>query len=68
MAKGLEISTVSQRAAGDWRFFDRIVDGKSFTARTYDRVMEWFAQNWPSDAPWPEGVRRAAPTPEQGAA
>lgn len=61
LARGLEMSTVGRRAAGDWRFFDRITEGKSFTARTYDNVMRWFASNWPPGHPWPKGVRRPAP-------
>lgn len=55
-ARGIEISTVGRIAAGDWRFFDRILDGKSFTARKYDEVMRWFADNWPAEAAWPHGV------------
>lgn len=66
-ARKIKISTVGRLAAGDWRFFDRIVEGKSFTARTYDEVMRWFAANWPEDIAWPEDIRRPAPTPEQGA-
>ncbi|MGR7993874.1 hypothetical protein [Xanthobacter sp. ZOL 2024] len=60
-ARNIKISTVGRLAAGDWRFFDRIVEGKSFTARTYDEVMGWFAVNWPEDIPWPNDIRRPAP-------
>ncbi len=63
-ARGIEIPTVGRLAAGDWRFFDRIVDGKSFTARTYDNVMRWFSTNWPDGSAWPEDVRRPAPREE----
>lgn len=59
-AKGIELVTVARLAAGDWRFFERVDAGASFTARKYDLVMGWFAQNWPEDAPWPADVPRAA--------
>ena len=53
-----EISTVSRLAAGDWRFFDRLNDGVSFTARKYDLTMSWFSANWPEQLPWPADVPR----------
>ncbi|KQT03188.1 MULTISPECIES: hypothetical protein [unclassified Rhizobium] len=44
------ISTVSRRVKNDATFFTRIADkSKSFTARTFDEVMLWFAENWPAD-------------------
>lgn len=63
-AKRLEIVTVARHAAGDWRFFDRLDDGKTFTARKYDDVVRWFAEHWPADVEWPQGV----PAPVQAAA
>lgn len=57
---GREASTVARLATGDWRFFDRIADGASFTARKYDGIMAWFTANWPADADWPADVPRPA--------
>ena len=57
-ASKLEPSTVARLAAGDWRFWDRITEGATFTARKYDAIMGWFSANWPSDAPWPNDVPR----------
>jgi hypothetical protein len=57
-ARGLEPSTVSRLATGDWRFFDRIQDEASFTARKYDAIIAWFSENWPADAEWPEDAPR----------
>jgi ABC-type branched-subunit amino acid transport system substrate-binding protein len=45
-------ATVAQAAAGDWRFFDRL-SSTTFTARKYDAVMLWFAENWPEGAARP---------------
>ena len=58
---GFEQSTIAQRAAGDWRFFERIRDGGSFNIKTYDKVMLWFHQNWPEAKRWPKGVPRPKP-------
>jgi len=62
-AKGITIQTLARRAAGDWRFFDRISDEEnSFTARKFDGVIEWFSDNWPDDLGWPEEVIRPLPS------
>lgn len=55
-----EPSTVARLATGDWRFFDRLAEGASFTIRKYDAIMAWFGVNWPSSRPWPADVPRSA--------
>jgi hypothetical protein len=61
-ARGVGLSTLGRLAAGDWRFFNHLKDGsKTFTARKYDEVINWFSDNWPAEAIWPEGIAR----PEQ---
>lgn len=48
------MSTVSRRVKNNASFFSGIADpSKSFTARTYDEVMRWFADNWPEGAQVP---------------
>lgn len=48
------MSTVSRRVKNNASFFSGIADpSKSFTARTYDEVMRWFADNWPDGAQIP---------------
>lgn len=59
-AKSLELSTVGRLSAADGAFFERLKDGKTFTARKYDTVMAWFASNWPEGLAWPEGAPRPA--------
>ncbi len=61
-------STVAQQACGDWRFFERIQTGSSFTARTYDKAIQWFCDRWPPDAVWPDGVERPTSSVVVGAA
>lgn len=58
-----EASTVARLAAGDWRFFDRLSEGASFTARKYDATMAWFGGNWPEGVAWPEDVPRPSHHP-----
>jgi hypothetical protein len=58
-ATNREASTVARLSTGDWRFFDRLTEGASFTARKYDTIMAWFSVNWPSDVPWPADVPRS---------
>lgn len=60
-AKRLEESTVGRIAASDGRFFSRIREGKTFTAKKYDEVVAWFFENWPPEAEWPEGVAMVGP-------
>jgi hypothetical protein len=70
------MATVAKRAAGDWRFFDRLDDpDKSFTVRLYDRVMVFFSTNWPAGVDWPGDIDRpprnaaaAIDPPKRGAA
>jgi hypothetical protein len=59
LAKGMKLSTLARLAAGDWRFFTSVKSGdKTFTARKYDEVMQWFSDHWPADLAWPSEVDR----------
>lgn len=61
-ARGFTLSTVGRFAANDGAFFQRVSDGEgSFTARTYDKVIGWFHENWPDDLTWPADVPRPSP-------
>lgn len=58
-ARRVGMSTLGRLAAGDWRFFVHLQDGsKTFTARKYDDVINWFSANWPENAQWPDSVAR----------
>lgn len=67
-ATGIAASTASKRAVNDQMFIGRVIEGGGFTIRTYDRAVQWFADNWPKHAVWPEGVERPEPTVEGAAA
>ncbi len=61
-------STTGRLTVGDGRFFRRVRDGHtSFTVATYDRVVTWFSENWPEDAPWPDDVPRPVLLQPEGA-
>ena len=57
-ARELGETTLGRLCAADGRFFSRIREGKTFTAKKYDEVVVWFSINWPDGAEWPETVNR----------
>lgn len=60
--RGIGLATVGRLAADDGQFFERLNDGKTFTARKYDAVMAWFATNWPVGLDWPTDAPRPSVT------
>lgn len=64
-AEGCTLPTVSKRAKrGDSSFFTRMAETNSSTsAKTYDEVVQWFSDNWPQKAVWPEFVSRPPKSP-----
>ena len=53
-ATGLKLTTIGRLAAGDWRFFRNLDDeAKGFNIKTYDRIVQWFSDNWPDQIEWP---------------
>lgn len=58
-ASNCAVSTVARRAKSDPNFFTRLADpSNSFTARTYDQVMRWCADNWPAGNQMPLGLMK----------
>lgn len=51
-------ATVGRHCAADGKFFSRIREGKTFTAKKYDDVIAWFSENWPEQSRWPVEVPR----------
>ncbi len=45
----------------DHTFFRRIEQGENFTVKTFDKVVQWFSDHWPSDANWPADIPRPEP-------
>lgn len=53
-ATGQSLATVAEAALGDWRFFDRIEEGRSYRVVTYTKAVRWFRRHWLACAPWPQ--------------
>lgn len=48
---GLSLGAVSQRCSGEHKFLSLIEAGRvGFTVERYQRAMDWFDANWPSEA------------------
>jgi hypothetical protein len=68
-ATGMSSATLSERAGGDWQFFDKVRDGRlNWRIRTYDRAVGWFSDNWPDGLDWPADVPRPCGVTEEKAA
>lgn len=60
-ASDCALSSVGRRIKNDSGFFDRVADPtRSFTARTFDEVMRWCADNWPNGKQMPFGLMKWA--------
>ncbi len=62
-AQGLSLSRVSTIVFGDGKVLSRLDDGADLTTRRLETAMQWFSDNWPDGASWPEGPRRPDPSP-----
>jgi light-regulated signal transduction histidine kinase (bacteriophytochrome) len=62
--QGAEVSraTIGKRALNDNTFYARIETGAGFNIKTFDRLIQWFSDNWPADVTWPAGIDRPAHT------
>lgn len=63
-ATGRSMARVATLAVNQGAFFDRLRNGSSCSVDTYLAVKAWFAENWPADATWPEGVHGAGSLPD----
>ena len=54
----MSISGLWVRASKSAAFLARIDNGKSFTVRNFDKIVQWFSDNWPRGARWPAEVKR----------
>ena len=53
-AEDIPLSTVSKRAYGHVRFFDNLAGGSCPTIGTVSDVLDYFRDNWPEGARWPD--------------
>jgi hypothetical protein len=62
--EGLEPKTVSWRVFGDSKKLEAIRSGSDIQVSRYERALQWFSDNWPPLADWPDEVAR--PVRSQG--
>lgn len=63
-ASGMGLGALGKAALKDHTFFNRVERGDGFNVTTFDRVVQWFSDNWPDGAKWPDDI----PRPEQSRA
>ncbi|MCH9780206.1 MAG: hypothetical protein K0U36_02860 [Alphaproteobacteria bacterium] len=52
-------TTLSMMITGNnKKLFANIRSGAHPRVDTYNRIVNWFDANWPTDLPWPEGIDR----------
>ena len=51
---------IADLAAGNPYFFSRLQDGGGCTIRSFNRVLQWFSDNWPASLEWPDDIPRPA--------
>ncbi len=45
---GIAQSAIAKQSVNDPAFFARLAKGRNFTIVTYQRVMDWLDQHWPT--------------------
>ena len=67
---GKTFPTIGKLALNDNTFFQRIERGDGFNVKTYDRLLQWFSDNWPEggELDWPSALPRPSPSPRTEAA
>lgn len=59
-ATGRSKSRVATVIFNDGKKFGLIEAGGDVGTKVFERALRWFADNWPADTAWPEGVDRPA--------
>lgn len=62
-ATGLRETTLSNRLFGESKKLALLRAGFDLTTSRYRMALQWFADNWPDDADWPDMV----PMPQHAA-
>lgn len=56
--RGVTHYAISMRALRKGDFFKKLRDGGDCRTSTAERVLAWFAANWPADLEWPRHIPR----------
>jgi len=57
-ARILSVARVSTMAFNHGTMHQRLVEGADITVGRLELAMQWFSDNWPDGAAWPEGIAR----------
>ena len=57
-ATGRSEARISDLACANPYLFKRLRENKGCTIATYNRVLAWFAENWPEGLHWPADIPR----------
>ena len=60
-ARGITLWRVGFLAAGDGKFFARLIAGRTCTLRVARVVVQYLSDHWPDDHEWPDAIPRPAP-------
>jgi hypothetical protein len=47
---GVSMSAIGRKSVRDPAFVQRLAQGQNFTVTTYQRVMDWLDNHWPSSS------------------
>ena len=56
--RGLSRARISTIVFSSGMALDRIVAGRDLNTGSFERAMQWFSENWPDGAVWPDDVPR----------
>jgi hypothetical protein len=59
---GVKENTLSSRIFADSKKLPALRNGADITTGRFNTAFQWFSENWPSDAEWPESIRRPSPS------
>lgn len=59
-ATSIKEVTLSHRVFGDSKKLAAIRNGADITLGRFNTALEWFSDNWPANAKWPDAVTRPA--------
>ena len=56
--RGVTLSTVSTWAVNDGKRLTHLKMGGGCTVKTFQRLVQFFSDNWPADLEWPRAISR----------
>lgn len=56
----VSLASLGETIFKNHKFFKLLVAGKPALSHHTEKASKWFDENWPADAPWPQGIERSA--------